>query len=309
MRRFGMRQPAPAVIRSYLPHMSYWAWLLCLLLLVSQRAAPATIVARSRAVAPGELIVLSISTTEPVSGVRLRAFDRDVPAVRTAERTWRALVGIDLDVAPGPHDVTVDVDLPGGAARMTHRLEVKTRVFPRRVLTVDEAFVNPPASAADRIQREAQALAALWAAAPGPALWQGPFIAPVPQPSNSAFGTRSVYNGQPRSAHGGADFRSPAGTPVTAPNAGRVVLARDLYYTGQTVVIDHGLGMLSLFAHLSAIDVTSGSMVTTGQRLGLVGATGRVTGPHLHWAVRVGGARVDPLAVLALLGSPSGAGM
>jgi hypothetical protein len=284
-------------------------WLLCLLLLAAQRAAPspapapATIVARSRAVAPGELIVLTIDTVEPAGAVRLRAFDRDVMAVRLAPRAWRALIGIDLDVAPGRHDVTADIDLPGGAARVTHRLDVKARVFPRRVLTVDEAFVNPPASAMDRIQADAQALAALWSAPPGPPLWQGAFLAPVPQPSNSAFGTRSVYNGQPRSAHGGADFLSPAGTPVTAPNAGRVVLARDLYYTGQTVVIDHGLGMFSLFAHLSAIDVTSGSMVTTGQRLGLVGATGRVTGPHLHWAVRIGGARVDPLAVLAMLGS------
>jgi murein DD-endopeptidase MepM/ murein hydrolase activator NlpD len=124
----------------------------------------------------------------------------------------------------------------------------------------------------------------------------------VPQAANSAFGTRSVFNGQPRSPHGGADFLSPAGTPVHAPAGGRVLLARDLYYTGNSVVIDHGAGLVSLFAHLSRIDVSDGAAVQTGQVIGLVGATGRVTGPHLHWSVRAGGARVDPLSLLAILG-------
>ena len=121
-------------------------------------------------------------------------------------------------------------------------------------------------------------------------------------PANSAFGARSIFNGQPRSPHGGADFLSAAGTPVKAPNAGRVALARDLYFTGNTVVIDHGLGLFSLFAHLSAIDVQAGAAVGTGDVVGRVGATGRVSGPHLHWTVRAGGARVDPLSLLEVLG-------
>jgi murein DD-endopeptidase MepM/ murein hydrolase activator NlpD len=125
----------------------------------------------------------------------------------------------------------------------------------------------------------------------------------VPQPANSRFGTRSIFNGKPRNAHGGADFLSPAGTPIHAPNAGRVVIARDLYFSGNTVVIDHGLGLFSMLAHLSAIDVREGQMVGADQILGRVGATGRVTGPHLHWAVRANGARVDPLSLLALLGT------
>ena len=125
----------------------------------------------------------------------------------------------------------------------------------------------------------------------------------MPQAANSRFGTRSIYNGSARSAHGGADFLSPSGTPVQAPNAGRVAIARDLYFTGNTVVIDHGLGLFSMLAHLSAIDAREGDSVSAGQVVGRVGATGRVTGPHLHWAVRAAGARVDPLAVLALLGS------
>jgi murein DD-endopeptidase MepM/ murein hydrolase activator NlpD len=111
-----------------------------------------------------------------------------------------------------------------------------------------------------------------------------------------------VFNGQPRNPHSGADFLSPSGTPIHAPNAGRVMLARELYFSGNTVVIDHGLGLFSLLAHLSAIDVHEGDRVAADQVVGRVGATGRVTGPHLHWAVRAGAARVDPLSVLALLG-------
>jgi murein DD-endopeptidase MepM/ murein hydrolase activator NlpD len=117
----------------------------------------------------------------------------------------------------------------------------------------------------------------------------------------SGFGVRSIYNGEPRAPHNGADFASPLGTPVSAPGGGRVVLAESLYFTGRTVVIDHGLGLVSLLAHLSRIDVREGTDVVTGAQIGLVGATGRVTGPHLHWTVRLQGARVDPLSLIAVL--------
>jgi murein DD-endopeptidase MepM/ murein hydrolase activator NlpD len=212
------------------------------------------------------------------------------------------LVGIDLDVAVGTYPVTVVGDLPRAPVRATHQLVVVPKKFPTRTLTVDEAFVNPPAEVQGRIEREARDLAALWASAGSAQLWTGPFLAPVSDPANSAFGSRSVYNGQARSPHTGADFLSAAGVPVKAPNGGRVVLARDLYFTGNTVVIDHGLGLFSILAHLSRIDVHEGDAITTGVVVGLVGATGRVTGPHLHWSVRAGGARVDPLSVLAVLG-------
>src|SRR6185436_17797375 len=162
---------------------------------------------------------------------------------------------------------------------------------------------NPPPEAVARIQQEAQELEQLWRSSASSRLWDGAFVRPVPDPANSAFGARSVFNGQPRSPHGGADFLSPAGTPVKAPNAGRVALARDLYFTGNTVVIDHGLGLFSLFAHLSEVDVEAGAAVATGDVVGRVGATGRVSGPHLHWTVRAGGARVDPLSLLAVLGT------
>ena len=136
-------------------------------------------------------------------------------------------------------------------------------------------------------------------------MWTDLFARPVSEANNSAFGSRSVFNGEARSPHSGADFLSPAGTPVHAPNRGRVVLAKELYFSGNTVILDHGLGLFSLIAHLSVIDVAAGDTVTAGQVVGKVGATVRVTGPHLHWAVRLGGARVDPLSLLATLGAPA----
>ena len=253
--------------------------------------------ARSRSVQPGEIVLLSIAAPGAAS-IHVRAFDHDVAAYRDAARGWQALVGIDLDVKPGTYPVAVDA----GGAHGRYDLVVAPRVFRTRRLTVNEAFVTPPPSEQPRIDRESALMAAVWAAPAAERLWTEPFVRPVPQDANSAFGTRSIFNGKPRNAHGGADFLSPAGTPIHAPNAGRVAVARNLYFSGNTVIIDHGLGLFSMLAHLSAIDVHEGDRVSAGQLMGRVGATGRVTGPHLHWAVRAGSARVDPLSLLALLG-------
>jgi murein DD-endopeptidase MepM/ murein hydrolase activator NlpD len=234
--------------------------------------------------------------------VRVHAFNHEATPYRTGDRMWRALIGIDLAVKPGTYVVTVDAGDDAHAVHAALPLVVTRRRFPTRRLTVNEAFVTPPASEEARIADDAALLAAVWRSSDARRLWLGPFVRPVPGAANSAFGTRSIFNGKPRNPHGGADFLSPSGTPVHAPNGGRVVVARNLYFSGNTVVIDHGLGLFSMLAHLSAIDVREGDAVTASQVVGLVGATGRVTGPHLHWAVRAGDARVDPLSLLAVLG-------
>jgi len=261
-------------------------------------AASLQISAQSRSLQPGELVVLTIVAAR-AAPIHVRAFKHDAPAIRKNDRTWLALIGIDLDAKPGTYPVLVD----GGGEHAVYDLVVKPRRFPTRRLTVNPDFVTPPASEEARIEREAAMLRRVYAATAKEALWHEPFVRPVPQPANSAFGTRSVFNGLPRNAHGGADFLSPAGQPVRAPNAGRVVVAEALYFSGNTLIIDHGLGLFSTLAHLSAFDVHEGDQVTAGQIVGRVGATGRVTGPHLHWAVRVDDARVDPLSLLALLGA------
>ena len=274
--------------------------------LVCAAAIPAEsidVAVAARSIQPGELVVLTLTTPPGVDRIRVRAFNREAAAFKDRDRTWRALVGIDLDVTAGTYTVAIDAPAGKSVLHTTHALDVRPRKFPTRTLHVDEAYVNPPAEVQGRIERDAADLRQVWQSSAPERLWTGEFVRPVPGDSGSRFGMRSVFNGQARNPHNGADFMSPAGTPIQAPNAGRVALARDLYFSGNTIVIDHGLGLFSTLAHLSVIDVREGETLAAGQIVGRVGATGRVTGPHLHWAVRVGGARVDPLAVLALLGS------
>jgi murein DD-endopeptidase MepM/ murein hydrolase activator NlpD len=250
----------------------------------------------------GDVVVLTATTEQPVDEVRARGFDRDLATFRVGPTTWQTLVGVDIDAKPGVYTVSFKALSPTGAITAVTGLTVTTRQFGRRVLTVDDAFVNPPEPVLARITREARDLEQLWTQSESRRLWTASFVRPVPGRVNGAFGSRSVFNGQARQPHGGADFLSPTATPIHAPNSGRVLLAHDLYFTGNTVVIDHGLGVFSLLAHLSLVSVREGDMVTRGEIIGQVGATGRVTGPHLHWAVRMNGARVDPVVVLEIVG-------
>ena len=272
--------------------------------LLATAATPAdsiAIAANARSMQPGELVVLTMTLPGPADSVRLHAFNREIPVYEVDAVTWRALVGIDLAVRPGTYPATVEAGSGPRRLQTTYSLKVLPKRFPVRALNVDPALVNPPREMEERIVREAAELQQLWLHSSADRLWSGPFVPPVPSTVASHFGARSIFNGQARSPHSGADFPSPTGAPIAAPNAGRVVLARDLYFSGNTVILDHGLGLFSLLAHLSVIGVHEGDSVATGQEIGKVGATGRVTGPHLHWGVRVGGARVDPLAVLTVL--------
>jgi murein DD-endopeptidase MepM/ murein hydrolase activator NlpD len=255
----------------------------------------------ARSLQPGELVVLTLLPTSEATAVRVQAWGRSIPAFKLDGRHWQALVGIDIDQKPGTSSIVIDARTSTGSVRATEPLKILPKQFPTRVLRVDPDFVNPPGSVQPRIERDALFLRNTYARSAGERLWHGSFVRPVPGEANSRFGTRSIFNGEPRSPHSGADFLSGTGTPIKAPSGGRVVAARDLYFTGNTVIIDHGLGVFSMLAHLSRLDVREGDLVAPGQIVGLVGATGRVTGPHLHWALRVSGARIDPMSALELL--------
>jgi murein DD-endopeptidase MepM/ murein hydrolase activator NlpD len=271
---------------------------LCLLIVSGVAAASPEVTVAARSVRPGEVLLVTVTGAASDAPVTVRAFARDWPVYADGQARWRALVGVDLDTHPGRYTIEVKA----GSGRVEHPLDVQRRVFPTRRLTVDPDLVNPPPEARERIEREAREFTAIWKASAAERLWRSGFVLPVPDAANSAFGTRSVYNGEARSPHTGADFLSPSGRPVKAPAAGRVVLADPRYFTGNTVVIDHGMGLFSLLAHLASMDVHPGDTVAAGDVVGTVGATGRVTGPHLHWTVRLGGARVDPLSLVYLLG-------
>lgn len=252
-----------------------------------------------RAQQPGEVVRLVLGCSCASGVASATVFGHDVPLARI-DGGWEGLIGIDLDVAPAAYTVAVRIDRqsqpPLAAART---LMVAAKRFPTRRLRVAPQFVNPPASEIERIRGEAQALAVIFENASTPRQWREPFRPPVDVAANSSFGTRSVFNGEARSPHSGADFPAAAGTPVAAPAAGVVVLAAPQYFTGNTVVLDHGQGLYSVLAHLSVMSVAAGERVDAGHSVGRVGATGRVTSAHLHWSVRLNGARVDPLSLVA----------
>jgi murein DD-endopeptidase MepM/ murein hydrolase activator NlpD len=253
-------------------------------------------------VQPGGVALLTVRSSSPLVSLDGQMFGRPVRFWSTAgSLEWHGLAAPGLEAKPGSYDVTVrGARADGTVVSGKASLAIDVKRFQTRRLKVDAQFVNPPAEEAERIAREAKLLAALFTRTTD-RLWRGPFGLPVPGEATSSFGRLTVLNGEARGRHQGADFRAASGTPVHAPNAGRVVLASDLYFSGNTVVLDHGLGMFSLFAHLSRISVSLGDTVARGDVLGNSGATGRVTGPHLHWALRLGEFSVDPLSLIAAL--------
>jgi len=265
-------------------------------------ASPLTITHEARAIRPGEAVLITIASTQPLTSLGGQAFGRPLAAFPVdGDARWQALIGIDVEARPATALVTFEARKTDGTVlSATYPLKVTARTFGTRRLTVAPEYVTPPAAALARIEREQKRLAALFTTMTHPPLWQGTFVPPVDGAAAENFGLLSVFNGVPRSRHRGTDFASPLGAPVRAPNAGRVVLAGDLYFTGNTVVLDHGCGLFSLLAHLSRIDVAAGDVVERGATVGEVGATGRATGPHLHWTVRIGAAVIDPLSLLAL---------
>lgn len=256
----------------------------------------------ARGLFPGEAVLVSVSSPRRLASVEGTIFDRAVHFHQGDDGSWRGLVGIDLLVEPGDHDLELRVTPAGGVVESrAYTLAVADKAYPTRRLTVEPRYVEPPPEVAARIEREYLRQTAIFAADTPERLWRGPWVRPVPGRANSRFGSRSVFNGQPRNPHSGADFLAGVGTPVAAPAAGRVVLAGDTYFSGGSVILDHGQGIYSYLAHLSRILVEEGDVVQKGDVVARSGATGRVTGPHLHWTVRLGGARVDPLSVIEIL--------
>jgi hypothetical protein len=238
----------------------------------------------------------------------------DAPAAATLDGTWfgqrleffrshehwYALAGVDVEAPVGPSSLELHVQNAGADTDLSKTVEVHAAHYRTGRLSVAPKFVTPDPQALAEIKAESELKAKVFTASASEPLWTGDFRAPVAAQATDSFGTRRMFNGKLASVHKGADFRAATGTPVHAANSGVVVLARPLYYEGNCVVIDHGLGLYTLSMHFSRIEVREGQRVRTGELLGLTGATGRVTGPHLHWAVRWHGAYLDPVKLLHL---------
>lgn len=254
-----------------------------------------------RALRPGEVLRVKAGTDPAVRriDVRLRTQKR---RIEFDGKRRAVLLGIDMAARPQAYFMEITIERRDGSKEnLFHKLVVEPRVFPRTKLTVDPGMVEPPPRELERIRRESALVSDILAANSPDWFGSGPFGSPLPdfEPFPN-FGQRRMYNDRAASVHSGVDISAPAGTPVRAANAGRIVLASELYYSGKTIIIDHGLGVFTYYGHFSALRVKRGDRVAKGDIIAEVGTTGRSTGPHLHWSVRILDSRVDPLSLVAL---------
>ena len=260
----------------------------------------------------GGLLLAQLTSKAPVTTVHAKWDTQEIsfwqsgvsPAVPAKGQVWRAFVPVDLEKAPGEYALKVEIQpQEGQPAPCQLAIHVTAGKFATESLKVAPQFVEPNPEQLARAKAEQQRLHELYATVTPEKFWHGKFRVPLTGVTSGAnFGRRRVLNGQASSPHTGVDFPAPTGSPVHAAQAGRVVLAEPLYFAGNTVLIDHGLGVYTLYGHLSEISVKVGDAVTAGALLGKVGATGRVTGPHLHWGLVVDGARVNALQIVNLPG-------
>lgn len=214
---------------------------------------------------------------------------------------WYAIGGVPLDTAPATYALELEgVAAGGGKIKFSQAEQVDAAHYPSTAVKVSPQYVEPPKETLVRIEQEQALKKELFSETSAESLWNGSFEPPAPAEVTGVFGSARVFNGIKRNQHTGIDFRVHTGTPLHAANSGTVVLARNLYFEGNCVAIDHGEGLMTLYLHLSEIKVKEGQKVERGQLLGLSGGTGRATAPHLHFAVRWQGTYLNPAILLKL---------
>jgi hypothetical protein len=213
-----------------------------------------------------------------------------------------AIAGVDLDGRPGPRPWRIETRQPGETPRVLRgQLKVADRRFSVQLLTLPKGMVDLDPETERRALGETDRLRAVYRSTTGARFWQGRFRRPVGgEEPGSGFGARRIINGQPRAPHSGVDYSAPLGASVLAANAGRVALVAEFFFPGRLVILDHGLGLYTLYFHLDRVGVLEGQTVERGEIIATVGATGRATGPHLHFGAQIGEARIDPEVLLAL---------
>lgn len=257
-----------------------------------------TIQASTASPAQGGVVAFTVTSERPRSAMVLVDGETRIPLERADGGTvFHGLLGLDLASPTGARAVVFEAD--GGAASLGFSLQVKAGKFRVQRLSVDPRYVEVPEAEQERVKADQARVAAAYRRGSAVRLWTS-FARPVEALSSGNFGARRVYNGATESFHAGLDLAAPEGAPIRAAGDGRVVLAGDLYFSGGTVLVDHGDGLFTQYFHMSRIDVKEGDVVKTGGRLGTAGHTGRVTGPHLHWGAKLHGARVNPENLLAL---------
>lgn len=264
-----------------------------LLALLLGAAAQAQILPRENPV-PGGIVILPVAPdTEPAPEVY---YDNQRVLLALHAGKWQAVVGLPLTLSPGTQAVQVN-GRDGQQREFSFTVQPKEYAEQRLVIK-ERRLVEPSAEDLARIARETEIIRRVFTSWTDRPLTSLRFTAPARGRLSSVFGLRRYFNDQPRQPHSGIDIAGPVGTPVSAPLAGTVANTGEYFFNGKTVFIDHGQGLISMFNHLSRITVRSGARVNTGEKIGEIGMTGRVTGPHLHWTVSLNNSRVDPALFL-----------
>ncbi len=251
----------------------------------------------------GAPVLFRVTTPKPAQTVSAKWLDHEITFDFDASRkVWFGLAGVSLETKPGTYPIELQAETESGTPLMfKHAIRVQRQRYPKVVvLKVPGRYTAPDPEQLRVIAQDKQIKDQAFKAVTPERQWRGSFQPPVTTSISDVFGVQRVFNGAVQSTHQGLDFHAPTGTPVSAVNAGTVILARPLYFEGNCVVIDHGQGLLTLYLHLSEFSVKEEEHVSKGQQIGFSGGTGRATGPHLHLAVRWQGVYLNPATLLSL---------
>lgn len=267
------------------------------------------IILSAREVTNGNTLLMQIDTrplNPPITAMNIKFQEREFPVYQhpVNPAVYRfGLIAVSYRQTPGPANLTLKWTNAAGDHFRRIPFKIVAGNYGTDELQVAPGRVMPNKKNIKRAKKEARRVRQIYADGSIAGLWEGDFQLPLDSEITSSYGNKRLFNRQLKSYHNGVDFRAPVGTPVFAANSGVVKLADDLFYSGKVVIIDHGNLIFTIYAHLSQIDVTSGQQIEKGQQLGLTGATGRVSGPHLHWGVKVHGAAVNPLQFIKVMAS------
>jgi len=250
----------------------------------------------------GSPILFEINSPRHLKSISGRWMDRDVFfSFDPQQKLWLGIAGVSLETHPGKYSLALTAHTSdNGEISLNRPVYIAKGKYRHIAVSVAKQFTEPSADQVVEIKQERTLKEGVFSHLNPEQEWQGNFVPPVSAPISDVFGTARVFNGETQSMHQGLDYGVPSGTPVKALNRGNVLLARPLFFEGNCVVIDHGQGLLSLYMHLSELEVKEGDQVTKGQEIALSGGTGRATGPHLHVAVRWQGIYVNPATLMNL---------
>ncbi len=247
----------------------------------------------------GQAALITVSSPTPLTELQGRFHEQNIAFWECGKKLC-GIVAVQVNETPGPKDLILEWKTEKQNELKTS-FRVKKGTFKVNKLKVEPKITKPSAEDQTRIAQDKKDIEAAYLEPERKALWSGAFVLPTTGEKTSGFGNQRTYNGEVKSIHFGVDLRANTQTPIYATNAGKVVLAKEFFMAGNMVLLDHGMGVYSSYAHLSVLSVQAGQLVAKGDKIGMAGATGRATGPHLHWGMRVNSVAVDPHSLVRAL--------